>query len=207
MKKFNEILRNNVICGAGIVWAEKQENPREFWNECQRGDWMLTLAKFLGVDKKLLILAGAHCANTVRHLMTDIRCYKAIEIALEYCDGKRSDVQLVSAGEGAMYAADVMAKDDCASSTIYAPSHYAAAAAALYAHSKWPYAFQDEYSKDSQCNSAHYTVVAVSNNARFGMGSSYIYAAKVKNLEDTAEICLKYLTTEVFKKIKELGLE
>lgn len=62
-------------CGSARFWAQNK-TPREAWEQCERGDWLLWWAKREGVDLQTLTLAKAKCAETVIHLMKDERSKK-----------------------------------------------------------------------------------------------------------------------------------
>jgi hypothetical protein len=54
-------------CAEALEWAG-DKTWEEIYNTCHRGDWLLWLfAKTNPDDFRLLTLAKAHCANTVRH--------------------------------------------------------------------------------------------------------------------------------------------
>jgi hypothetical protein len=84
-----------------------------------------------------LTLAKAHCANTVRHLMTDERSTNAIDVAIAFGDGRATREELDRAANAAYaayaaaYAAD--AADayaaDAADAAAYADAADAAACA------------------------------------------------------------------------------
>ena len=54
-------------CAEALEWAG-DKTWEEIYNTCHRGDWLLWLfAKTNPDDLRLLTLAKAHCANTVRY--------------------------------------------------------------------------------------------------------------------------------------------
>ena len=117
MKTFKEYLESVDACEPAVEWAG--DKPIEqVVAECHRGDWLLWLAKKCGVEPQPLTLAKGHCANTVRHLMTDERSLKAVDVAIAFAEGKATREELDDAADAA-YAA-------------YA-SAFAAASAAAYA--------------------------------------------------------------------------
>lgn len=170
-------------CKNGLEYYESQSDFETAWNNCKRGDWMLWIANRLNVDDVLLTLAKAHCANTVRHLMKYQRSLDAIDAAIRYGNGEISRDELdkfVSATTATVtttaYATvSVAAAIASATAAYYAAacSTYAAAAAAYYA---------------SAASAA--TVYPNDDNLRRS------------NQKQTADICRKYLTDEVLKKIK-----
>ena len=66
-----ELLIKLDACKEAKEWAANK-TWEEIYNTCHRGDWLLWLFKRTNPnDLQLLTLATGHCANTVRHLMTD----------------------------------------------------------------------------------------------------------------------------------------
>ena len=122
MKTFQQYLESLKACAAAIKWAG--DKPIEqVVTICHRGDWLLWLAKKCGVELQPLTLAKAHCANTVRHLMTDERSVKAVDVAIAFGEGRATRDEL-DAATSAAYAA-----------TYAAYAAYAAADAAANAYS------------------------------------------------------------------------
>lgn len=107
-------------CREAIKWMSTQNNATEAWNNCERGDWMLWIAKMLNVDDKKLTMAKAMCAKQVEHLMKDQRSKDALQACFDYVNGKitREQLSIIAA-----YAYDA----------AYAASDAAAAAAAYTA--------------------------------------------------------------------------
>ena len=119
MKTFKQYLESLKACDDAIKWAG--DKPIEqVVTECHRGDWLLWLANRCGVELQPLTLAKAHCANTVRHLMTDERSLIAVDVAIAFGEGKATREEL----DAAAYAADAAA---------YAATAAATAADAAYA--------------------------------------------------------------------------
>jgi hypothetical protein len=120
---FKELLIKLDACKSAKEWAGDMP-IEEIVSTCRRGDWLLWLAKKVDVDFRLLTLAKGHCANTVRHLMTDERSIKAVDVAIAFGEGKATREELDAAY--AAYAAS-------AAYAAYAASASAAAAAAASA--------------------------------------------------------------------------
>lgn len=173
MKKFN--INRFKPCKDGLEYYESQPDFETAWNNCERGDWMLWIAKRLDVDDRILTLAKAHCANTVRHLIKDKRSIKAIDAAIKYGNGEINREELNK------FASDAY--------DAYA-AFYAAASAAAYA-AYAAYAAAD-------ANNASYAAFAAS----YASYAAAYAAARVENQKQTANICRKYLTDEVLNKIK-----
>ena len=125
MKTFKEYLHSVDACQPAIEWAGDKP-VEQVVAECHRGDWLLWLANKCGVELHPLTLAKAHCANTVRHLMTDERSVKAVDVAIAFGEGRATRDEL-DAATSAAYAATAAA---AAYAAAYAS---AAAAAAAYA--------------------------------------------------------------------------
>ena len=115
-------------CNDALIFRKKYKTFRGAWNNCPRGDWMLWIAKRVGIDIRLLTLAKGYCAKTVIHLMTDQRSKDAVKAAIDYGHGKIDDVQL----RNAVYAA-ANANADAADAAYAANAVYVAAYAAAYA--------------------------------------------------------------------------
>ena len=62
--KTDKLKRLNA-CGDAIVWVKTQKSIPLAWQNCERGDWMLWLAKKLDVDDKKLTMGKAMCAKQV----------------------------------------------------------------------------------------------------------------------------------------------
>lgn len=191
MKKFN--INQFYPCNDGKEYYESQPDFETAWNNCERGDWMLWMAKKLNVDDRTLTLAKAYCANTVRHLMKDKRSLDAVDAAIKYGNGQisREELDKAAAAAAAAYFDASYAAD---------AADYAAAAASDYA------AFADSYTSSA----ADYAAAAAAADAAVDAAdadAAYVAAddaadAKEENQLQTANICREYLTDEVFKKIK-----
>ena len=126
-----ELLKKLHACKEAREWAG-DKTWEEIYTTCHRGDWLLWLfARTNPEDKLQLILAAAHCVNTVRNLMRDERSRKAIDIAIRYGEGNATDGELADAADAASAA---YAAADAAASAAYAA--YAAADAADAAKKK-----------------------------------------------------------------------
>ena len=107
-----ELLKKLHACKEAREWAG-DKTWEEIYTTCHRGDWLLWLfARANPEDKLQLILAAAHCANTVRNLMRDERSRKAIDIAIRYGEGNATDGELADAAYEAYaaYEADAAKK-------------------------------------------------------------------------------------------------
>jgi hypothetical protein len=115
-----------------MAWMKTQDSPEAAWQNCERGDWMLWIAKKLGVDDRKLTMAKYHCAAQVLHLMKDQRSLDAMAASLKYAEGLISREEL---NDAAAYAADADAADADAAAAYDAAydAADAAADAAAYA--------------------------------------------------------------------------
>ena len=128
MKTFKEYLKSVNACQNAIDWAGDKP-VEQVVAECHRGDWLLWLAQKCGVELQPLTLAKGHCANTVRHLMTDKRSTRAVDVAIAFGKGRATREELDTAAYAAAAAAAAYADAYAAASA----AAYAAAAADAYA--------------------------------------------------------------------------
>ena len=114
-------------CQDGADYFNSFDTPQDFVKNCYRGDWLLWLFKRTNPeDIRLLTLAKAHCANTVRHLMKDNRSIAAVDAAIAFGNGKITVEELKADG------ADAATYD--AADAAYAAAAYAADADAAAAY-------------------------------------------------------------------------
>ena len=177
-------------CSKARKWVG-DKTIEEAWDTCPRGDWMLWIyVKMYPENKRQLAVAAAHCANTVRHLMTDKRSIDAINATLNYGCGLIDKEALKIYARAASAAADdaVNAADaaDAASYASYAS--YAASYAVSYADS-----YAASYAADAAANAAD--AIDAANAANVAN------VAKKNNLLETANICRKYLTIDFKSKL------
>ena len=114
-------LMNLNACSSAVEYVKTQKSAVLAWQNCERGDWMLWIAKKLNVDDKKFTMAKAMCAKQIEHLMQDQRSKDALQACFDYVNGKITREQLNAAAAAAAYAADAAA------------AAYAAADAAAYA--------------------------------------------------------------------------
>jgi len=125
-------------CKEAIEYVKTRKSAVDAWMNCERGDWMLWLAKRLDVDDRMLTLAKATCANQVRHLMKDQRSLDAIDACFRYARGELTREELNEYADAA-YDAAYAAYDayytayDAAYDAAYAAAAAAAAAASAAA--------------------------------------------------------------------------
>jgi len=168
-KTLKEFLEKNHACKERFDFA-KDLTLEEFLNTCERGDWILWLFARTNADSlRELTLAKGHCANTVRELMKDERSTKAVDVAIDFGEGKATRKELdAAAAAAAAYAAAAYAT--AAGYAAYAAAYAAAAGYAAYAAA-------------DAADAAGYAASA---------------AAKKQNQKQTADICRKYLPLEIW---------
>lgn len=131
MKTLKKLLIEHKACEELFNFTQNL-TLEQFLNTCERGDWILWLfAKMNPNSKKELVLAAGHCANTVRHLMTDKRSTKAVDMAIAFGEGKASEEELgIAYCDAAAAAARYADDDDADNAAAYAANAYAAHEAA-----------------------------------------------------------------------------
>jgi prophage DNA circulation protein len=127
---FKDLLIQLDACESAREWAGDMP-IEEVVATCHRGDWLLWLTKRVDADLRLRTLAKGHCANTVRHLMTDERSLNAVDVAIAFGEGKATREELDAAADASRAAADA--------AYAAAADAYAAAAYAAYAAAAAPY--------------------------------------------------------------------
>lgn len=168
-------------CKEAVLYVKTQKSIVSAWQNCERGDWMLWIAKTLNVDDKKLTMAKAVCAKQVEHLMKDQRSKNALQACFDYASGKITREQLDAAADAANAAA------------VAADAAYAAADAAAYV----AYAAADAVAYAAAVADA----VAYAADAD---ATDATDAVRISSLKKSADICRKYLTEEVLTKYKKL---
>jgi hypothetical protein len=165
-------------CKQALEWAG-DKTWEEIYNTCHRGDWLLWLfAKTNPDDLRLLTPAKAHCANTVRHLMTDERSTNAVDVAIAFGEGRATIEEFNSAYNAANAA--YHAAYDAGGSTAYA----AATAAHVAAY--------------DAISAYHVAVAAAYAGGAASVSATAYVAAKEENQKLTADVCRKYLPIEIW---------
>ncbi len=158
---------------------------REAWNACKRGDWMLSMAGLLKIDKRKIVGAAGRCAATVKHLMTDERSLAALDACEKFMSGEIGETELGTAAARAIAAARAV--------TAACAAYAAAATAATYAAAV---SCAATYAAAAAC--AHTAAAACAHTAAAARDVDYAADAYTKNSEHTAEICRDMLTEAVF---------
>jgi hypothetical protein len=105
MKTLKTFLEKRNACLNSFEFA-KDLTLEQFLETCERGNWILWLfARTNPESLKELTLAKAHCANTVRHLMTDERSVKAVDVAIAFGEGRATKEELNVVAHAAAHAA------------------------------------------------------------------------------------------------------
>lgn len=183
-------LENLKACEDGIVWAEDKEWG-DIHQSCNRGDWGLWFFKKTNPDDvELLTFVKGHCANTVRHLMTDQRSLNAVDTAIAFGEGKATLEELIEACDSAHQAAEDIAEkieqEDLENIVLSCTDGC------------------EEIEKTNNASySAAYAAYAAADLSSDGAAAA-AYASeasenKEKNLKMTAEICRKYLPINIWK--------
>jgi len=114
-------------CKEAIFYVQTQKSPAKAWNNCERGDWMLWLAKRMNVDDKKLTMAKAMCTKQVKHLMKNQRSKDALQACFDYANGKITKKELNIAAYAAAYDYAAAYADAAYAATYAADAAYAAA--------------------------------------------------------------------------------
>lgn len=171
---FKQKLKSMDACSSDIELVGDRTEAQA-WRDCHRGDWMLWYyARKYPHHKRKIVLAKAHCANTVRHLMQDKRSTDAVDTALKFAIGKASRVQLDDAAHAAAHA--VFAAAD--------PAYVSANGAFAAAHAAYDAAYDVTHAAAAD---------AAGDAAIHAADAAADAAAMKKNQKKTADICRKYL--------------
>jgi len=181
---FKELLIKLDACESAKEWA--RDMPiEEVVATCHRGYWLLWLAKKVDVDLRLRTLVKGHCANTVRHLMTDERSLNAVDVAIAFGEGKATREELYAAAAGA-YAATG------AAGAAGAAANAAIAAAAAYAYASVDAADAAAYAAADAADAADAAAIAA------------IAAAYAATHQQAADICRQYIGEALIEKVNQL---
>lgn len=201
-----ELLIKLNACDEAIEWAGDR-TIEEIVKDCDRGDWLLWLAKKIGIELQPLTLAKGHCANTVRHLMKNEKSIEAVDMAIAFGEGRATMEELNNA---ATYAAAFEAAEAAADAA--ARAYATAAFYATYAAAEAAGAFAASYAAivgDAAADAATATFAAAyaAGDAAFypAYAADAAYAAKKQNQKETAEICRKYIGQLIIDKCNELN--
>ncbi len=189
------LLKQLNACSEALSWVAslptgESTTVTQAWKSCPRGDWMLWFYQMTHPDNlRELTLAKGHCANTVRHLMTDPRSLKAVDTAIAFGEGRATREELAAAA--AAYAANAAAY------TAYTTYTATYAAAAAYAANAAAYTAYTTYTATyaAAAYTAYTTYTATYAAAAYAAYAAAAAAyARTENLLETANICRKYLS-------------
>lgn len=186
MKNFNELLYELDACNQSIIWAGKK-TIEEVVQTCHRGDWLLWLADELCLSKRKITLAKARCAKTIIHLLENQTAINAIHKAEEFGLGKCSKETLK------IYANKVNA---LLYSYNFKHIDYNVRLATNCA------SYAADYDTCSS-NVANISSKIISTAAIHNKKQDYI-EVRIKNQEETADICRKILGKLIIKKVNSL---
>ena len=183
MKTINNLLNSLEACRDAKDWA-KDKSWETIYRTCPRGDWLLWLfQKTNPKDLRKLTLAKAYCANTVKHLMKDLRSIRALKVAISFGRGKSTRKQLNAAAYTAY--------------TVAAAADVAAAAFAAYVYTAYTaYTAATTTAAPAATAAAAAADAAYAYTAAAAAYTDVAYTAadvRTKNQKLTADICRKYL--------------
>ena len=199
MKTLKTFLEKHNACADGFEFAEDL-TLEQLLETCPRGDWILWLfATTNPASLRELTLAKAHCANTVRHLMTDARSLKAVDVAMKFGEGKATIEELANAAATAATAAD--AADADAAIAVFSDAY--ATATAAYATATAAIATATAaYAAAAAADAAHHAAAAdapaAADAAHHADAATATYATREQNQKQTADICRKFLPIEIW---------
>ncbi len=183
MKTIEKQLEKLNACRPARKWA-KGKSWQEIYNTCHRGDWLLWLYAMTREDNedtlRLLTLAKARCAATVKHLMKDERSIKALEVAEAYGLGKvsREELDAAATDSRAAYAAAAGVAADAAAAAADADATVA-------------------YVADAAANAADAAYIAAREAAATDSRAA-ANAAYAKNQQETADIVRKTIPIQLW---------
>jgi hypothetical protein len=176
MRLLGDFLMRHEACKDGYLFA-KDLTLEQFFQTCERGDWILWLFCRTNPNSlRELTLAKGHCANTVRHLMTDKRNIKEVDTAIAFGEGAVTREELDAAAQDGMRAAI-----DARSMITYLVAAISAAVTNYTPDATAAYA----------AKAAYYAVLPISTVADAN-------AVKTENEKLTANICRKYLPLRIW---------
>jgi len=135
MKRILDFIKKNEACKEGYIWSKNFDNPKDWWEGFNRGDWMLwVIGKCVNnlelSDRKKLVACVCKCARLALPYITEgeKRPLKAIETAEAWANDDNGvslkDVKNAAADAAyaayAAYTAAAASADDAASTAAYA---------------------------------------------------------------------------------------
>ena len=162
----------------------------QFFNTNYRGDWFLWLFRNVNpYDIKPFILASGHCANTIRHLMTDERSIKAVDAAIAFGEDKITIEEL--------YNYFIDANNAYMENSEIPDNSFNASVASVASAATYPHNYINLDSKYNVCGdiNLHNTAALTAHSLQF-MENGFELVKENKRL--TADICRQYLPMEIW---------
>lgn len=107
VETLTEMLGRFCACGEALPWVRSVAHlsPREQWEACTRGDWLLWLAAKAGVDRRLVVRTACACARAALRYVPagEERPRQAIEATDAWSRGEVG-IEGVRAAASAAYA-------------------------------------------------------------------------------------------------------
>lgn len=97
-EQFYDFCKSKNACEEVLKWITSKSLD-EFWQTCERGDWMMWLiynGKY-DISNKTLRLLAVRFAREVQHLMTDQRSINALDVAERFANGEATEEELDAA--------------------------------------------------------------------------------------------------------------
>ena len=178
IKKFITTLKKFNACEDSIEWLSKQDNLKQAWYNCERGDWLLWLVARLGIDKRKLFLAKGLGAKQVLHLMKDERSIAAVHAAINYGRGKISKDELkFFIADAYTAAAATYAADAYATYAAYAAAYAAASATATSATATYA-----AYTANATANAAAYATAYADDADDLSVSGKKLFLKKASEI-------------------------
>jgi hypothetical protein len=182
MRTLRGLLIELKACNGSIDWVG-DKTIEQAVEHCYRGDWMIWIAKTIGVDDRKLTLAKGLCAQTFMFMMREDQSKKAIQAAIDYGNGLIGDKELLLASYDAKCVIDRWMATTPEGPEFDKLVDYGLAQCAYIAADRW-----------ASANSAA---------LRFCILSGYTPIETQKKLE-MAEICRQVLSDEIISTVNKM---
>jgi len=112
IKKLAKSLKNINACdgpGESIEYVSGCESPKQAWDDCERGDWLLWICgKFAGKPysdkRKKLVLASCECARLSLKYNDDKRLSDCLDLHVRWAMGENIAIEELKEARNAHYA-------------------------------------------------------------------------------------------------------
>lgn len=176
-------------CPLGLEWYQDfNGSSLDAWNNCPRPEWMLWIAKRMGVNERRLCLAMGLCNKLIVHLMDDKRSRDTVKLAVDYGHGLIDRKVLIASASEAYKAMQESYKYSFVSSA----SHSAASAAYFMVA-----ALNSDSGIETTCISAYNSVGYVIKAAYDNCYIDEAEAAQMYMEDKATSICREILTEEI----------